>query len=56
MKTGPKKARQLPQRGALNDLANSDRSLADYAKVSPIQPDEPDTNIIQNLQPVKKIT
>lgn len=48
--TKGKQTRQLPTRGALNDVVKSDRSIADYAKVTPITPNEPTPTVIQNLQ------
>ena len=44
-----KKSRQLPNRGGLNDLDKSERTITDYAKASPIKPDEPTPSVMQNL-------
>jgi len=38
VKTG-KKTMQLPLRGALNDLQLSQRTIADYAKATPLKPE-----------------
>jgi hypothetical protein len=48
-KTKGKLTRQLPTRGALNDLGKSQKTIADYAKISPITPSEPTPTVIQNL-------
>lgn len=48
--TKGKTTRQLPSRGALNDIVKSDRSISDYSKVTPIRPNEPTPTVIQNLQ------
>jgi hypothetical protein len=48
-KTKGKTTRQLPTRGALNDVTKSPKSLGDYAKASPITPNEPTATVIQNL-------
>ena len=53
MKRG-KKTRQLPSRGGLNDLGKSKRTVSDYSKASPITPDEPTPNIVQNLRKKKR--
>jgi len=53
MKAG-KKTRQLPSRGGLKDLEKSGRTIADYAKASPLKPDEASPNVIQNLRAAKK--
>ena len=52
MKRG-KKTRQLPTRGGLNDLTKSHHTVADYSKASPITPNEPTPNIVQNLRKKK---
>lgn len=49
-KTVGKKTRQLPSRGGLNDLDKSKRTIADYAKATPINPLEPTATVMQNLQ------
>lgn len=45
-----KQARQLPNRGALNDLAKTGRTIVDYSKASPIKPDTVQPSVIQNLR------
>lgn len=44
-----KEARQLPGRGALNDLGATQRTINDYSKATPIVPLRPTPNFIQNL-------
>lgn len=45
-----KKSRLLPTPGGLKDLDKTERTILDYAKALPTQPDVPDPNIIQNIQ------
>ena len=45
-----KQARQLPVRGALKDLDQSQRTIMDYGKATPIRPTEPSPNILQTLR------
>lgn len=45
-----KKSRLLPGRGGLNDLQKSKRTIADYAKVSPISPITPNPAEIRVLE------
>jgi hypothetical protein len=44
-----KPIRQLPNRGALNDLQASRRTIVDYAKATPIVPSEPNPAEIRIL-------
>jgi hypothetical protein len=44
-----KKTRQLPTRGALNDLGRSRRTILGYSKATPIVPLTP-VSSIQNLR------
>jgi len=53
MKKG-KQTRQLPSRGGLNDLGKSGRTIVDYAKATPSNPDEPTPTVMQNLAKPKK--
>ncbi|MET0720986.1 MAG: hypothetical protein ABWY64_09150 [Tardiphaga sp.] len=43
------KIRQLPGRGALNDLSKSQRTIADYAKSTPSTERQPNPAVILNL-------
>jgi hypothetical protein len=49
-----KQTRQLPTRGGLNDLDRSGRTIVDYAKATPVKPDRPAGNILQNLRNPRK--
>jgi hypothetical protein len=44
-----KQTRQLPTRGGLNDLGKSERTLADYAKSTPLDVAKPTPGVMQNL-------
>ena len=44
-----KKAKQLPAKSALNALDKTQRTINDYAKLSPINPEEPVATVIQNV-------
>lgn len=45
-----KQAKLLPARSAMNDIAKSGRTIADYAKATPLGLAVPNANIIQNLR------
>jgi hypothetical protein len=49
-----KKSKQLPSRTGLKQLGQTQRTLTDYSKASPLTPTEPTANIMQNLQKVRK--
>jgi hypothetical protein len=49
-----KQSKQLPLRGTMLDLARKkDSTILDYAKATPIVPDEVQPTIIQNLRKQK---
>lgn len=48
--TKGKQARLLPGRGAMNDLAKSGRTIADYAKGTPLGLATPTPAVVQNLR------
>lgn len=49
MKSAASPIRQLPGRGALNDLAKSNRTIVDYAKAVPSNPITPNPASIRML-------
>lgn len=50
-----KTAKLLPTRSGLNALVKTDRTINDYAKASPVQPDKAEPSVIQNLRPITKV-
>ena len=45
-----KQTRQFPSRGALLDLDKTQRTIADYGKLTPIKPMTVQPNVIENLR------
>jgi hypothetical protein len=45
-----KQAKQLPNRAALRELHKPERTIVDYAKSTPLTPEEAPPSIIQNLR------
>jgi hypothetical protein len=49
-----KSTRPLPTRSGLNELGKTRRTIVDYAKKTPLRPQEPTASVVQVMRPPRR--